>query len=167
MNPEIEKLLCDRATAAGAELRFAPGQPIRVYDSQDDASPIALIDADQPRSELIYVILHAIGHNYLHFRKHYKLPIPWFLNRPYENEMLGDAVYKSRRALKLFCGKEWQTDLWALTAYYEIGCLHDLEDFLTRHPKMAGFMWFIKPAVWKTRLIQGLQRILHTVSPMQ
>jgi hypothetical protein len=161
MNPKLEKLLCDLAGENGGELKFATGLPVRFCGCQDTESPIALINSDQPQSELIFTILHEIGHNYLHCKRQYRLPIPWFLNRPYENDFLGESAYKLRRALRRFCGQEWQADIWALFAYSLIGCPDDLKDFLNRHPKKITLMFFVIPALWKTRLIRRFHKLLH------
>jgi hypothetical protein len=161
MEPKIEKLLCDLARVHGGELKFATGLPVRFYGCQDTESPIAVINSDQPQSELIFTILHEIAHKALHCQRQYRLPIPWFLNRPYENEVVGENVYKLRRALRLHCGQEWQADIWALCAYSLIGCPDDLKNFLQRHPEKMHLLLFVLPGIWKTRLISAFHKLLH------
>jgi hypothetical protein len=161
MNLRTQKLLSDLAIRYNTRLPFSPGQPIYLYKSQAPESEIAVFDPDQPQSELIFAILYAIGHEYLHRDKKYKLPIPSFVNRPYENEFAGEVAYKTRRAIRRFCGEQWQANLWALCEYYQIGCPEEFKEFLKRHPEKAYLMWFLRPAVWKTRLINGLHNLLH------
>src|SRR5215469_10231203 len=141
MNPRIEKILCDLAREYGGELKFVSGLPVRFYGCQDTQSPIAVINSDQPDSELIFTILHEIAHKKLHCEKPYQLPMPWLLNRPYENEVIGHHAYIARRGVRRFCGQEWQADVWALLAYSLIGCPDELKDFLARHPEKQDLMW--------------------------
>ena len=161
MNPRTQELLCRIANESNGELKFDPGLPIRLADSQDSGHTVAFFDVNLPDSELIYRILHAVRLHHVNLRPPKPLPMPFFVNRPYETEFAGEVAYKTRRALRRFCSKEWQADLWACCAYYELGCPQEFKAFLAEHPEKAKFMWFFKPAVWKIRLLTGFQKLLH------
>jgi hypothetical protein len=161
MNPKIQQLLCRIACESGAELKFDTGLPIRLYDSQDSEHPVGVIYSDLPPSELISRVLREVRLYHLNSRPQKPFPMPFFVNRPYENEFAGDVAYKTRRALKRFCGKEWQADLWAFCAYYELGCPNEFKAFLADHPEKAKLMCFLKPAIWKIRLLNCFQKLIN------
>ena len=163
MNPKIQKLLCDLAQHAGTELIFADGLPTRFYGCQHTEAPIAVINSDLPQCEQIFTILHEIGHFVLHHKKPHSLPIPALINRPYENKHLAEATYKIKRALRVSFGQEWQADLWATCAFFEIGCPDDFHEFFKRHPRKMKLFPIIIPIILKCRLQRWIQKKLRVV----
>jgi len=135
MNAELLKKMAAWAGQLGLKLEITTDHLVLSPDGQDSPSPVALISLDQPQHEVIFSFLFEIGHFELHVRHPYQLRMPWFINRPFENEILGDATYKTRRLLRLKFGHKWQADFWALCAYRKIGCPDDLKAFLMQHPE--------------------------------
>jgi len=151
MNANIKKLLTDLAEQAGLTLEFPNGEPVRISGFQDGDSPCFLINTDQPDSELIFNILEKIG-----LVPVQKTPItpPWFVNRPYENERIGEVAYKSRRAIRQKLNTEWRAGLWAMCAFVNLGCLVELDDYLDRHPKKWLLISLIMLAMLKTLVVK-------------
>lgn len=165
MKPEIQKKLCEVARIAGTELHFAEGMPVRFYGCQHTDSPIAVINSELPDSEQIFTILHEIGHCVLHYKKDHKLPIPSFINRPYENELLSDAAYKTKRMLRQKLNSEWQADCWALCAFLQLGAREEFQDFLRRHPEKVKLVLVAIPGIWKARLVKALKKLMSPFFP--
>ena len=163
MNPEIQKNLCNRARHAGLELNFVEGMPIRFYGCQHTEAPIAVINSDQPQCEQIFTILHEIGHFELHYKKNFKIHIPAVLNRPYENELLSEVTHKTKRVIQQKLYQEWLVDLWAICAFFEIGCPDDFKEFFRRHPEKFKLFPLIIPFILKARLARKFKRLLHRI----
>jgi hypothetical protein len=141
LNDQTKKLLSDLAKSAGLEINFADGAFICISGFRYGESPFVLINLDQPDCDLIFAILQKIG---LVASKDKFFSLPWFLNRPYENEFAGEIAYKSRRVMRQQYNLEWRASLWALTAYPHIPCNNDFSKFLRRHPEK----WRLMPLVW-------------------
>ncbi|HEY3853727.1 MAG TPA: ImmA/IrrE family metallo-endopeptidase [Verrucomicrobiae bacterium] len=105
-----------------------------------------LINANKPRYEHVYTLLHEFGH----FQLHFKNCAPnrfnrWYLNRRWKIEAIAVFASKVRRHLRFkfntHAGKEWEADLWALCAllYLQkfIGRSY-LTTFLARHPEKTS-----------------------------
>jgi hypothetical protein len=86
----------------------------------------------------------------------YPIQLLWFLNRPYENEWWGDVVYKSRRFTSKKFDLKGRIELWALRAYFEIGCFVELNDFFRRHPEKWRLIPAIMYGMLKTRFTKAL-----------
>jgi len=102
---------------------------------QHSEPPVAVIPLDQPQHDVIFTFLREISHFTPQFKNPRPLRMPWFINRPYENEILGEATYKTRRVLRRKCGEAWHADLWAMTAFPLVGTKDDLKAFLEHHPE--------------------------------
>jgi hypothetical protein len=165
LNPEIQKKLCEIARQAGTELHFAEGMPISFHGCQHTEAPIAVINSELPDSEQIYTILHEIGHAMLHYKKDYKLPIPWFINRPYENEFLSDASYKTKRILKQKMNAEWQADCMALCYFCQLGARQEFQEFLQSHPEKTKLMLVVIPSILKNRLVSAFKKMFGFSNP--
>lgn len=165
MNAEIQRRLCDLARAAGTELKFIEGLPIHIYGCQHTEAPIAVINSDLPQCEQIFTILHEIGHFVLHCKTSRSLPMPLFVNRPYKNEIMAEIAYKTRRTIRRKFDKEWQADLWAFCAFFEIGCRNDFQEFLRRHPDKTKFLLLVFPVILKIRLTKLFKKLLRAVIP--
>jgi hypothetical protein len=163
VNPVIQKNLCALARHAGLELKFAEGLPTRFYGCQHTEVPIAVINSDQPQCEQIFTILHEIGHFELHCKKNHKVHIPALINRPYENALLSEVTDKARRVIRRKFYQEWVVDLWAICAFFEIGCPDDFKEFFQRHPGKMKMFPLIVPIILKARLIRKFKLLLKRV----
>lgn len=102
-----------------------------------------LINANKPRNEHIYTLLHEIGHFLIHFKNLPTKHHPRFLDIHWETAWLARLCSKVRRYLRFIfnkqSGKEWEADLWAMCAFIyfakRIGCRDELRVFLGRHPE--------------------------------
>jgi len=155
MNYKIQTLLSGIAKGVGLNLEFSDGASVRISGFQDDETPFILISADQPDSELIFAILQKIGLVPARGQVGY---VPWFANLPYENEVVGEIAYKTRRTARQKFNSKWHADLWALCAYPLIGCPKEFFEFLKRHPEKIKWMLLVMPfalfGVLKTRWVR-------------
>jgi hypothetical protein len=135
LNAEIQRILFALAEENGLRSETADDTLLLFSSGQYSEPPVAVIHLDQPQHEVIFAFLHEIGHFAPRIKNPRPLRMPWFINRSYENERLGEAVYKTRRALRQILNKEWQADAWALCVYSQIRCPDDLKAFLKQHPK--------------------------------
>ena len=159
MNPQTQELLTGIAKAAGITIEFSDAAPIRIY-GVPDAQP-RYVNLDQAESDIVFAVLHAIA---LEIRL--PLPMPFFLNRPYENERVGEIAYVTRRIMRQKLDFEWRADVWALCAYVQIGRLELLANFLRRHPDKLPFFFLAWFGMLKTRFVQILSwpgRILRSL----
>jgi hypothetical protein len=129
------------AKCAGLTIEFPDAAPIRISGYPDDDPPFVLIAADQPDSELIFAILQKIG---LVPVQNAPFHFPWFLNRPYENERVGETAYKTRRTVRQKFKRGWRAGLWTMFVYSQLPCQNEFRDFLKRHPEKMILM----PVVW-------------------
>jgi hypothetical protein len=145
MNDELKSFVSGLAEHVGLTIEFPDGGPIRISGYQDDDPPFVLISVDQPESELIFAILQKIGLASVNEGNFWEKHLPWFLNRPYENETAGDVAYKIARTMKQKFNKENRADRWALLIYAQIPRAAEFVHFLKRHPekmKLMPFVWF-------------------------
>jgi len=163
MNAELLKKMVAWAGQFGLKLEITNDHLVLSPDGQDSQPPAAVISLDQPQHEVIFRFLFEIGYFELHVRHPYQLRMPWFINRPFENETLGDATYKTRRLLRLKFGHKWQAALWALFAYPKIGCPHDLKDFIQQHPEKFP-LWLLVIAGHVISRITASNRPKHATS---
>lgn len=149
MNLKTQEILSAIAKKFGLTIEMSDGNPIRISGFQDGQP--RLINSDQPESELVYAILHTIA-----LEVRIPLTMPWFLDRPYEDERIGETVYISRRILRRICNNEWRAELWTLRAYAVLGRYDLLHAFLSNHPdKLMTCFW-----AWTELLAQKLVQIL-------
>jgi len=123
--------------------------------------PVTVIHLNQPQSELIFTILHEIGHWVLHSKYACPLQMPWYVNRPYENETVADIAYKAKRALRQKYGKEWQADLWALIAFQMVGTKDDIKAFLIQHPEKIPLFLMAVAALVIIRIGKFIRKLVH------
>jgi hypothetical protein len=161
MNAEIQKKLVSLAEEDGLKIETANDKLVLFSANQHSEAPVAVIDLNQPQHDVIFTLLHEIGYFKLHFKNPRPLRMPWFINRPYENELLGETAYKTRRALRLKVSKERQADLWALCAYRLIGCPDDLKTFLKQHPEKLPLFLVAVAGHVKTRIEKFIRTLFH------
>lgn len=140
MKTQNQTVLVGLAKCAGLTIEFPENAPIRVSGFPNEDS-CTLIDAGQAESELLFAVLQKIG---IVAAGNREIPLPWFINRPYENQFAGEVTYVTRRTLRRILSPEKRADLWALCTYCECGWLCEFHDFLKRHPerlKMMPYVW--------------------------
>lgn len=161
MNPEILKRLMALSEHLGMKVEMAKDMPKLFCGCQHPDAPVAVINLDQPQPEVIFTFLHELGH----FVLHYKNPRPqnthWLVNRPYENELMADIAYKTRRTLRQKFTKEWMADLWALSAFAVIGLPDDLKTFLKAHPEKCGLFCLVMMGHVKVRIGKFICKLFH------
>ncbi len=102
-----------------------------------------LINANKPRTEHIYTMLHEIGHYLLHFKNPPKKHHPRVLDINWKIERLTKLCSKIRRMIRFqfnkVDGKEWEADLWAVCAFFYLakhfGYWKDFLAFVKNHPE--------------------------------
>ena len=159
MNPKTQELLKAIAMGSGFTIEFPDGAPIRLSGFPN--GQVKYVNPDQPESDLVFAVLHTIGSEL-----DLPLPMPWFLNRPYENERVGDAAYKIKRAQQIKRNKKWRADIWALLAYSKTIRYDLLSAFLIRHPdKLPAFFWTWVGMLFQRfiQIIKAPGRILHSL----
>jgi hypothetical protein len=161
MNAEIQKKLVALAAEDGLETETAKDTLLLSRASQHSEAPLAVIHLDQPQHEVIFAFLHALGHFVLRYKNPRPISMPWFVNRPYENETVGEIAYKTRRTLRLKLGKEWQADFWALCAYRLIGCPDDLKAFLKQHPEKRPLFLMAVAGHVKSSIGKFIRTLFH------
>jgi hypothetical protein len=161
VKPEIQKTLVALAEEIGLKTQITGETWVLRRGGQPSEPPVAVVHLDHPQPEVIFAILLEIGRFYIRFRNPRPLPMPSFVNRPYENEILGDAAYKIRRAIRLKCGEVWQANLWALCAYGAIGCPDDLKAFLEQHPEKLPFVLLAMAGHVKFRIGKFIRKLFH------
>lgn len=161
MNAEILKKMVTLAEEVGLKSETAKGMLVLFCDGQHSEAPVAVIPLDQPQHEAIFAILHEIGDFKLHSKSPRPLRMPWFINRPYENEFLGEVAYKTRRVVRQKVGHKLQADLWALCAYCLIGCPDDLKAFLKQHPEKRPLYLLALAGHAKARIGQFIRKLFH------
>jgi len=161
MNAEILKKMVALAAEVGVTIATPKDTLLLFCGCQHSELPVAIIDLNQPQHEVIFTFLREISHFTPQFKNPRPLRMPWFINRPFENEILGEAAYKTRRALRQKLGKEWQADLWALCAYCQIGCPDDLKLFLKQHPEKRPIYLLALAGHAKTRIGKFIRKLFH------
>ena len=105
-----------------------------------------LINANKPRQEHIFTLLHEIGHFLLHFKNPPMKHHPRLFDIAWKIEWVAKLCSKVRRQMRFIfnkaSGKEWEADLWAFCVFIyfvrRVGCRDDLLAFLKRHPEKSG-----------------------------
>jgi hypothetical protein len=166
MNAKIQNLLSDIAKCVRLSLEFPDGAPIRISGYQDADAPFFLISVDQPDSELIFAILQKIGRVpvQVQIENFWSRNLPWFINRPYENEAAGEVAFKARRLLRQQLNREWRAGLWALCAYVQLGCPNEFRDFLQRHPEKLKYIPLVCYVTIKNRIGNFFSKLVRPQS---
>lgn len=140
MNARIENILTGLAKQAELTLEFSTAEPIRLSGFRGEEASSFEFDPNQPNSELIFNILEKIG---LVPVQENPIKMPWFVNRPYENERAGEIAYKTCRTIRQKFNPDWRAKIWAMCAFVQVASYSELNDFLIRHPRM----WLLIPLV--------------------
>ena len=157
MKHRVKNSLREMARHVGLTVKF-----VSYFDDQTHGKLIArerriLINANKPRTEHIYTLLHELGHYWLHVLNRAERRTPWYLEIHWQNKFLSKMTRTVRRYLRFIFNKqdglEWEADLWALCAFYylakHIGCKKDFTAFLRNHPEKRHMYWLISVvATW-------------------
>ena len=114
-----------------------------------------LINANKPRQEHVFTMLHEIGHFLLHFKNPPRKHHPRMLDVAGKIEWLANFCKHIRRQLRFYftkkSGKEWEADLWALCAFAYLarhfGFQDELHSFLDRHPEKRWSYRLVRTAM--------------------
>jgi predicted SprT family Zn-dependent metalloprotease len=130
-----------------------------------------LINANKPRQEHIFTMLHEIGHFLLHFNNPSRKHHPRLFDIVWKVEWLTNFCSKLRRQMRFYfnksSGEEWEADLWALCAFAYLakhfGFRDELVSFLDRHPEKIWSYRLVKTAMVYCdckRRISNVRRVL-------
>jgi hypothetical protein len=146
MKLRTKNILRETARHLGLKVKFVNYFSDDVHGKLLNREKRILINANKPRCEHVYTLLHEFGHFVLHCTK--RAPqkyYPWFLKHNWKITAIADFVSKVRRTIRFAFstnrGKEWEADLWAMCAfaYFKRFVGHsDLTAFLNRHPDKRG-----------------------------
>jgi hypothetical protein len=114
-----------------------------------------LINANKPRDEHVFTLLHEIAHYLLHFKRRANRRLcPWYLKLNWKINAVAAFFSKVRRGVRLSfnCekGKEWEADVWAMCGLVylkKFAGFSDLPAFLARHPEKRRMYWYATAAV--------------------
>lgn len=130
-----------------------------------------LINAQKPRCEHVYTLLHEFGHFLVHFKKCAPHRLNrWYLNLDWKFEAMAAFASRLRRHLRFNCnkqsGKERDADLWALCAILYLQKHLEpsyLRDFLARHPEKAGLTILAASGILYTNIKQRTKTAFQMV----
>ena len=134
-----------------------------------------LVNAQTPRVEHVFTILHEIGHFVVHHQNSTRDYCPGYLRKNWKlasvNYYIGLVRRRLRYIFQCSAGKEWEADLWAMCAFIliakQLDCRPVLTEFLERHPEKWGVFILAKGAFAytgaKTRL-NNTRRMLHQLT---
>jgi hypothetical protein len=109
-----------------------------------------LINANKPRCEHTFTLLHELGHFVVHVLNPGRKYDPRLLDVSWPVAFLEKFASRVRRQLRFLfnkqSGKEWEADLWAMCAFVHVAkhiqCHDELCAFLQRHPEKLGMFFF-------------------------
>lgn len=141
MKVRTKNLLRDTAKHLGVKIKFVSYLADDVHGKLLPREKRILINANKPRYEHVYTLLHEFAHYLLHFnnrapRRH----CPWYLKFNWKIDAIAEIASKLRRFIRLAfnskAGREWEADLWAMCGLVYLkrfGGQPDLTAFLNRH----------------------------------
>jgi hypothetical protein len=105
-----------------------------------------LINANKPRCEHIFTMLHEIGHYLNHVLNPHRKHHPRWADLEWKTKWIQNFCAILRRKIRRFfnkeSNKEWEADLWAICAFISLSksadCKDDLCAFIKRHPEKLG-----------------------------
>lgn len=142
MTGQLQTLLSDTGRIFDLKIEFPESMPVRISGFKHGQSRSVLISSEMPDSELIFAILQKIG---LVAAQKQAFPMPWYLNRSYENELAGEIAYKTRRTVRHAFNSDWRARTWALLMYVHLPCAAEFIKFLRGHPeerKLVPLAWY-------------------------
>ena len=161
MNKRSATILRSLAEHIRVKIKYIGGMPDGFFGFADPRSRTIVINANKPHDEHVFTILHELAHFVLHFDQPYRLFAPRWVERSYKSTFMVENTYKLKRTLRRRFGREWQADLWALSAFPIVGTRNDLEAFFDRHPdKIAPFFLAVVFQV-KARIGKFIRKSIH------
>ncbi len=143
MKFKTKNILRETAKQLCLKVRFVDHLPENVYGKLLPRERRILINANKPRCEHVFTLLHEFAHYLLHFKRiKPRRHSPWYLNINWKVDAIADFAAKVRRGVRLVFhsekGKEWEADVWAMCGFVylkKFGAGNDLTAFLKRHPE--------------------------------
>jgi hypothetical protein len=150
-----KKVLREMARQLGLKIKFVHYFAENVHGKLLPNEKRILINANKPRDEHVFTLLHEIAHYILHFkRKVNRRLCPWYLRLNWKIHAIAVFFSKWRRAVRLAFntqkGKEWEADVWAMCGLVylkKFAGFSDLPSFLARHPEKRRMYWYATAAI--------------------
>jgi len=164
MKFRTKNILRELAKHLGLKVKFVSYFTDNIHGKLLPRERRILINANKPRCEHVYTLLHEFAHYLLHFKKPApRRHCPWYLKLNWKIDAAADIASKMRRIIRFVLnserGKEWEADLWAMCGLVylkQFGGRSDLTAFLNRHPEKK---WIYRLAAIATVYSETKQRI--------
>jgi hypothetical protein len=164
MKVRTKNLLRDTAKHLGVKIKFVSHLADDVHGKLLPREKRILINANKPRYEHVYTLLHEFAHYLLHFNKRApRRHCPWYLKFNWKIDAIAEIASKLRRFIRLAfnskAGREWEADLWAMCGLVYLKKFvgrSDLTAFLNRHPEKK---WIYRLAATATVYSETRKRI--------
>jgi hypothetical protein len=155
------------ADELGLKVKFVGYFSDDVYGKLLPREKRILINANKPRYEHIFTMLHEFGHFVIHFKNLQRKIYPRWVNIRWKIEWLVDLCSKLRRywryVLNKESSKEWLADFWAMIGFILvsnwIGNSDDLMAFLNHHPEKTRLYFLALAAV----IYGGIKRRIEKI----
>jgi hypothetical protein len=164
MKVRTKNILRDTAKHLGVKIKFVSYLADDVHGKLLPREKRILINANKPRYEHVYTLLHEFAHYLLHFKK--RVPrrhCPWYLKFNWKIDAIARIASKLRRFIRFAfnskAGREWEADLWAMCGLVYLkrfGGQSDLTAFLNRHTDKK---WIYRLAATATVYSETKKRI--------
>jgi hypothetical protein len=148
----------------GLKVKFVDYLPEDIHGKLLPRERRILINANKPRCEHVYTLLHEFAHYLLHFKRiKPHRHSPWYLNINWKSDAIARIAAKVRRLVRFVFhsehGKEWEADLWAMCGLIYLNKFFGdsvLTAFLNRHPEKK---WLYRLAAISTVVSDAKKRI--------
>jgi hypothetical protein len=147
-----KNILREMAKQIGVKVKFVGYLPDNIHGKLLPREKRILINANKPRYEHVYTLLHEFAHYLLHFKN--RAPgrhCPWYLKINWKIDAIAVFFSKLRRAVRFTFntkrGKEWEADLWAMGGLVYLKWFFgysDLKVFLNRHPEKKWIYRYVR-----------------------
>jgi len=164
MKVRIKNLLRETAKHLGLTVKFVSYLADNIHGKLLPRERRILINANTPRYEHVFTLLHECGHYLLHFnRRAPRRHCPWYLKFNWKIDAIAKIASKLRRIIRFAFnskrGREWEADAWAMCGLIylrKFGGRSDLTAFLNHHPEKK---WIYRLAATATVYSETKKRI--------
>jgi hypothetical protein len=148
MKYKTKNILRDMAKHLGLKVKFVGYFSKGVHGKLLPREKRILINANEPRYEHIFTLLHEFGHFVVQVQNPYRKHHPRVFDVRWELNWLANLSSKVRRYFRFrfnkASGKEWEANLWAMCAFLLLakyfGCHDELNKFIKNRPEMNGIV---------------------------
>jgi hypothetical protein len=155
MKITTKKVLREMLRQLGIKAKFVHYLADNVHGKLLPREKRILINANKPRDEHVFTLLHETAHYLLHFKRRANRRLcPWYLKLNWKIEAIAVFFSKWRRAVRFAFntqkGKEWEADIWAMCGLVylkKFAGFSDLPAFLARHPEKRRMYWHATAAL--------------------